>query len=128
MKVYIITAGQYSNNRICAVAENPEKAEILRQIYDRKTGHDHVEIRVYDTDDYDPEYVGRPFYEVWLDDKGNLMLCDEQDDTCWYGDMTYHFRRADNHFFITLYADNEEAAVKIAAETRAKALAEKLGL
>ena len=50
MKVYVITAGEYSAYHICAVTANPESAENLRLLYSDEWNGE-AEIEEFDTEE-----------------------------------------------------------------------------
>ena len=52
-KVYVITAGSYSDYHICAVSLDPQKAEVLAKFY-TEHGYDQAGVEEYEADyEYD---------------------------------------------------------------------------
>lgn len=127
MKVYVITQGSYSDYHICAVTLDNKEAERLKKIYNDPGDIAYVE--VYDTDEHQPLLCGRLPYKVCfyknrngttgiratreIDNLTNFIPCVRIGGTC---DV------------VKLYAADADAAVKIAAEKRAQAMAEKEGI
>lgn len=122
-KVYVITAGCYSDYHICAVSLDPQKAEVLAKFY-TEHGYDQAGIEEYDADyEYDRIESGCKMYSVTFDKQGcveHLAL-----DSVPMSENVFSWRggvRAE------VWAKDEKAAVKIAAERRAMYLAEKEGI
>lgn len=124
-KVYVITSGCYSDYHICAVSLYLEKAEMLKKFCE-KTEYDEVTIEEYDADYYaDRIASGYSMYLVQFESNGevhyinpNRCLTEERIYPTWSG----------RFISVELWAKDEESAVKIAAERRAKYLAEKEGI
>lgn len=132
MKVYVITSGEYSDYHICAVALDENKAKILKEKFDHDdyTG---AEIEEYDTEEYEGILSGKIVYRVLFDKSGNCLesenfskdgLSSFRLDCCKDKPTVTSF----GNCIIYVLASNAEAAVKIAAERRAKYLAEEMGL
>lgn len=131
MKVYVITAGEYSDYHICAVAVDPDKAELLRKLYSGPWS-EKVEIEEYDTEE-NTKLIGQKHTSVWdirITAKGEIRSVTER----WhFGDDQYqnsfYFPYWENGgFYASVCHDSRDAAIKIATDTRAKMLAEKYGL
>lgn len=132
MTVYVITSGEYSDYSICAVALDKEKAEILKEKFDR---YDYTGARIeeYDTEDYEAILSGKSVYGVSFDKCGNCInIYNENEDLSPYLIDRVKYSPSFNEFtgvcVVYVMTDSPEAAVKIAAERRAKYLAEKMGL
>lgn len=128
MKVYVITAGDYSDYHICAVASNAERAELLRKYY--CCDGEEADVEIYDTDDA-PQIVGTPtrIYHVCISPSGQVTMGKKEE--YHFGDARYNTRYQlgpSLAFEMWLPAVDEEHAKKIACDTRAVALAERLGL
>lgn len=129
MKVYVITKGCYSDYHICAVALDEEKATRLAKLYSGR--YDDAEVEEYDTDDPADLLNGRVPYEVYFADDGRTDVVCRVD---YYGDFSPGVSSLEPtpwsqwSLSVRLYATDEDTAVKIAAEKRAKYLAEKAGL
>jgi len=119
MKIYVITSGEYSDYHICAVTDDPNKAEILRKQYTDRW--DVPEIEEWDTDE--PVNKGdSKYYSVDFNSKGEAYRA--------YESSPYSSKSIEtiDEWNVELYAKDEETAIKIAAERRAKYLAEKQGI
>lgn len=130
MKIYVITKGEYSDYHICAVTESKEKAEMLREVFSRNEyEYDKAKIEEYDTENPDIEKILYPMWEIVFNGNGSVKSIDE----VTYGVDRYREEIYDQYYvkngvFVALFAKDKESAIKIAAERRAKYLAEKQGL
>jgi hypothetical protein len=126
MKVYVITAGKYSDYHICAVASNSERAELLRKYY--CCGGEEANVEIYDTDDA-PQIVGTPsrLYNVCISPSGQVTMGNEE---YYWGDApsTRYQLGPTLSFQMWLPAVDEEHAKKIACDTRAEVFAKRFGL
>lgn len=119
MKIYVITSGEYSDYHICAVTDDPNKAEILRKQYTDRW--DVAEIEEWDTEE--PVInEGSKYYKVDFNCKGEAIRAFESSPYSSKDIGTI------DKWTVELYAKDEETAIKIAAERRAKYLAEKQGI
>lgn len=123
MEVYVITKGSYSDYRICAVTLDEQEADRLQKIYSEP--NDTADVEVYDTDDHQPLLCGHLpytviFYKYRNGATGNRVELDT-------GNQSFIpcVRVGGACDLVRLYAADADAAVKIAAEKRAQALAEK---
>lgn len=122
-KVYVITAGSYSDYHICAVSLDPQKAEVLAKFY-TEHGYDQAGVEEYDADyEYDRIESGCHMYIVTFDKQGDVEHIapdgtgTREDVFSWRGGVTAE-----------VWAKDAKTAVKIAAEKRAMYLAEKEGI
>lgn len=125
MTVYVITSGEYSDYHICAVAIDREKAERLKKVYDASEWGG-ASIEEYETDGHNDKILdGYQLYTVLFNEGGIIVHT--------YADRDYHegecvYMRNETCVGVVLYAKSLEAAEKIAAERRAKFLAENEGI
>lgn len=123
-KVYVITAGSYSDYHICAVTLDPEKAKVLEKFY-TKHGCEPAGIEEYEADyPYDRIESGCMMYNVWFGPLGEVMKVDSTYAT--YRESTYGW--GGGGVRAEVWAKDEKSAIKIAAERRAVYLAEKEGI
>lgn len=132
MKIYIITMGRYSDYHICAVATDEKQAEKLAKMY--SNNFDTAGVEEYDTEEYLDRLAAfddnRLPYSVNFNDKGEVISVWRQG-TDGFEPRIQERTRKYSHLFdgerlrVYIYAPNEEAAVKIAAEKRAEYLAKK---
>lgn len=129
MKVYVITTGEYSDYRICAVTLDKEKAEKLKIKCD-PLDYTGARIEEYDTDECEAFYDG-DIYRVHFDVGGCVYTIAKSEPTSYALEMLKakpHFDAISHLLIVYVSADSAEAAIKIAAERRAKYIAEKMGL
>ena len=129
MKVYVITTGEYSDYRICAVTLDKEKAEKLKKKCDHfdYTG---AQIEEYDADECEAFY-DRDIYRVIFEQEGRVNTVAKSEPTSYTLSMCKEKPQYDSighRLSIYVLADDAEAAIKVAAERRAKYLAEKMCL
>lgn len=131
MKVYVITSGEYSDYHICAVTLDDKKAKILKEKFDHDdyTG---ASIEEFDTDDYNGLLIGKNVYMIRFSKSGDVLTiinCTERGlysiDVSACNAAPY---MSDDVCIVHVMARSPEAAIKIAAERRAKYLAEKMSL
>lgn len=144
MKVYVITAGVYSDYHICCVCIDRETAERRKKLFSDK--YDEAEIEEFDTDEYE-EFVkvddqilrrdGKRLYKVLMEEykDGDRMIqrtrVKEQEirdwnmnETCWPS-KTYYLTECGvnvpgTDWQLTVYARDEKEALKIAYDRIAK--------
>lgn len=125
MKIYVLTAGDYSDYRIVAVSESEKKAELLRVKLEPFV-HDIIDIEEYETNKYDDGIKKRPAYAIFFDKSGAAVGVNQMDiweamdmigsshlDACSVDAKRKVIR-------VIQIADNKEQAIKAAAEKRAR--------
>lgn len=129
MTVYVITKGTYSDYHICAVATDKQHAEKLAKIY--TDIYDDAKVEEYDTDAPADLLAGRVPYEVVFRGDGSVYRSTSRAECDWVFrprieelDPKMLFS-SPGSLLVCLYAPDEEAAVKVAAEKRAEYLAQK---
>ena len=125
-KVYVITRGDYSDYHICAVALDKAKAKKLAKMYTTAYDNAHVEEWETDTETDINALNGRYPYSVTFREDGSVDTFKHYYDyeTFCEGFSSLEYRS----LRVNLYAPDKESAIKIAAEKRAKYLAEKEGV
>ena len=123
-KIYVVTKGVYSDYHIVMATTDHELAKKIAAKFDEN--YDTTRIEEYG----DAELMLRPAWDVYFDKAGNVIETEECRDEYDYQYLgKCHERRWGNcALVVTVSADDLESAIKIAAEKRAKYLAEKLGL
>ena len=123
-KIYVVTKGIYSDYHVITATTDHELAKKIAARFDE----DYDETRVIEFSD--AELMLRPAWIVHFDKAGIVIETEECRDEYDYYDLGKCYERQwDNCTLdITVSADDLESAIKIAAEKRAKYLAEKLGL
>lgn len=122
-KVYVITAGCYSDYHICAVSLDPQKAEVLAKFY-TEHGYDEAGVEEYEADyEYDRIESGCKMHIVTFDEQGNVEHIEH--DSAPMSEDVFSWGRSVK---AVVWAKDAKAAVKIAAEKRAMYMAEKEGI
>lgn len=126
MKVYVITKGEYSDYHICGVALDEERAKILAKKFSSRW--DDAEVEEYDTEKWE-EAASKNLYSIRFDEKGHV---EHLEPACldYYGgeDQVIPVLYGPGVLKVEVLAEDSQAAIKIAAEKRAKYLAEQAGL
>ena len=125
-KLYAITHGEYSSYSILTLCSDSEKAEKLVEWYNGHDKYDQAEIEEYEDSLIVPDDSVNP-YEVSFNADGSVR---------WVTEGSYpmnavagHMFRCENGmFYAYVLAPDEESAGKIAAERRAKWIAENTGV
>lgn len=124
--IYVVTKGHYSDYHIISATLDKELAGKIAE----KFSDDCDECKV---EEYpDAEVMLKPIWRVFFTTSGDVQ-------NCYMSDSVYDYLEGLKGVVETVYkryydmivyveADNEEAAIKIAAEKRAQYLAEKNGL
>lgn len=127
-KIYVVTQGDYSDYHIVAVTLDHNIAEKIAAKFSNDWGDCRIE-------EYgDAEVMLKPAWYIYFDKAGNVCDTTECDSSYGYSRIgevyenngLYYSRSY--HIYVVVSADDLESAIKIAAEKRAKYLAEKLGL
>ena len=124
-KAYVITSGCYSDYHICAVTLDKSKAKELKTFYE-KTEWDDVFIEEYEIDaHYDRLMNGHECRMVQFDCDGSVHYVGDA-----RSPKKENIYETWNGRFVNVlvWAKDKESAIKIAAEKRAKYLAEKEGI
>ena len=137
MKVYVITAGEYSDYHICAVTDDPVCAENLRTYY-TTSPYSYVDIEEYETTEMPekPKTCWHCCYQIGKDK--SMVQCTEvryvskEDASKWGGETEINDVRYSSFsdcFIVYVFAKDEAHARKIAAEQiyQYKYMAESIG-
>lgn len=140
MKIYIVTSGEYSSYHIDGVFLDREKAEYYCAVHKYNDCYGYSEsMMVEEYDAEDDNIQATPineikYFKIVFDNKGNVLDYNTSPlsfievpskSILWENDC---FIRSNNDVVVKVKADTKEEAIKIGAEMRAKALAEKFGL
>lgn len=123
--IYIVTKGDYSDYHIVAATTNRELAEKIR----KKFADEWDECKIEEFPD--AEVMLKKLWNVYFDDSGNALRCHITESEYDYHekqDIIDPICKRYYNMIVKAEADTEEAAIKIAAEKRAKYLAEKYHL
>lgn len=127
--VYVITQGSYSEYHICAVTLDKERAIKLSKFYTDSDGEARIE--EFDLDDPTDAVIENlvPVYYVIIGKDGacRAKICKYHDNNKPFM-AAYQLDPNNLSFSATLTAKNENHAIKIAQDNRAKKLAEFFGL
>lgn len=134
-KIYVITAGEYSDYHICAVTTDPERAEQLRRHY-YDEGYNGAEIEEFIDGDPDAGVCVdlRPIWNVWREVRNVWHACIEEyinmpfQNEFELTDPKYICSNTSTAFRAKVDVEDKEHALKIAQDKFAKMMAEELGL
>lgn len=126
MKIYVLTAGEYSDYHICGVTDNEEEAKKLKVRIDKEKiawGCDDCNIEVYDTEDV--QIVNKSsIYQVFLR-TGKASQVEAEFMTAYLAQCDIYDRAIDVMYVLS---SSPEKAFKKACDIRAKTMAEKAGI
>jgi hypothetical protein len=123
-KIYVVTSGCYSDYHIVAATLDKDIAEKIAAKFSGR--YDECEIEEY----CDAEIMLKPAWNISFDKAGNVINtygCESEYDYENIGECCER-RWGECALNVSVSADDLDSAIKIAAEKRAKYLAEKLGL
>ena len=127
-KVYIVTAGEYSDYHIVGATLDRAKAELARQAYERGYARfqpESVSIEEYDLDAFDTIREKDNIYHVnFSPDSGPEIFEPMCDDSLSFNKCHVFI----NELEVEVAAKDESHALKIAQDLRAQYLAEKEGI
>ena len=126
MKIYVLTAGEYSDYHICGVTDNEEEAKKLKARIDKEIiawGCDACNIETYDTEDV--QIVNKSsVYQVSLR-TGDASQVEAEHMTEYLAQCDIYDRDFDAMYVLS---SSPEKALKKAYDIRAKTMAEKAGI
>jgi hypothetical protein len=126
MKIYVVTQGEYSDYHIITATTDKSVAEAVAKKF-KDSSYCEAAVEEYE----DAEIMLKPCWVIWFKQDGSVDEAENASDCYYtYGEIGQCHRpkfRPDL-LRVIVSADNEAAAIKIAAERRAKFLAEEEGL
>ena len=140
MKIYVITAGEYSDYHIVAVTTDKEKAENFVKLHNdsKRFYYDDAYVEEYDTDDFDIaiDDCNAKYFKVigeWnYVENGVDIECDEIDSLEYIADRNnqhYHIYAGEaTRWMFYCTAEDEEHAIKKATDWAAQQKAEIKGV
>jgi len=124
MKIYVITAGCYSDYHICAATTDKDKAERLKVLFENSYGGS--EIEEYEDGAFDSILSGKyKPYSVLFEQNGSICSV-KNADIEYFVEEVYLPRYGRG--VVRCLARDEEHAKKVAIDRYAKAKAEQMGL
>lgn len=124
--IYVVTKGSYSDYHIIGATTDLKNAKKIAKKFSDDCDECRVEAFA------EGETLLRNLWKVYFKTNGDVWLCEQSDYHRDYYDQTRQIvntvYKRDYDLIVTVEADNEEAAIKIAAEKRAVYLANKNGL
>lgn len=126
MKIYVVTQGEYSDYHIITATTDKSIAKAIVKKF-QNNGYYEPKIEEYEN----AEIMLKPCWSVFFYDDGTIHdVIDGTYSPYSYEDVGTCCRVGRNRQFIRVVvsADSKEAAIKIAAEKRAKRIAEEAGL
>ena len=120
-KIYVITRGDYSDYHIITATTDKKIADKIAKKFN-------AEVETYD----DSEIYLKDIYVLGFNPQGNVAYCDKATSEYDYpiSDRIYYTGDSKKNICVRLEveADDEQSAIKIGAEKRAKFLAEQEGI
>lgn len=116
MKVYLVTAGEYSDYHVCAVCSTEQKAQEAVMLFEES---EYFDLEVDKLPEHPPGLIA---YSVTMDEKGDcqeqprIQNSDSFEETCW---KSYE----EGMFVFLVWAKDAQHAVKIANEKRTQKIA-----
>lgn len=123
-KIYVLTAGCYSDYHIVTATTDYELAVKIQEKYNRGITYEDDLCRIEEYND--AEEMLLTFWNIEFDEKGNVCQVAARLPSTYDSSSVYFYR--DKSSLVRLFAEDYETAVKSAAERRAKILAEREGL
>ena len=126
MKVYVLTCGEYSCYHIVGVLLDEEQAKIAAEVMSDR--YNDVEVETYDTDDLKFIKPGWKYWTIAFSERDHAIVDTFRDD--YYLDALGEPRLcAINHrWYVDVYAEDEDHAIKSASDKLDKYLAEQNSL
>ena len=127
--IYIVTTGKYSDYRVVAATTDRAIAEKIRDKFNAFSHWTWDEYRIEELQD--AEVLLKNVWNVYFKRNGDVWKCEEPDSDYEYkyiGRIVDTIYKNDYDMIITVEADTETDAIKIAAEKRAEYLAAKNGI
>lgn len=123
MKIYVVTQGCYSDYHIITATTDEKLAnEIAKKFSD---GWDKARVEEYE----DTEPYLKPIFFVRFDRQGKVIaIYNKSKESIFYKAINECDFDVYRNIYVTVQADNEEHAIKIASEKRAEFLARKAGI
>ena len=123
-KLYAVTSGRYSDYGIITLCSDKERAESIVRWYNRYEKYDKASVEEYEDGIVVPDESVEPYEVTFLDD-GSLKKVEN----CGPSHIFYRrmLKCVDGRLIFYVLAEDEESAKKIAAEKRAKYIAETSG-
>jgi hypothetical protein len=116
MKVYLITAGSYSDHHVCGIFSTKEAAEAVLDLFE-----DSPSVEEYELDLFRPHPEGWKPWGVWMGLNGTIAC---KQDITGFEEIVCDSAHADDGIRVFLWAKDEDHAIKVASERRARWIAE----
>lgn len=126
MKVYVLTSGEYSDYHIVGVLLDEEQARIAAEAM--SDGYKDVEVETYDTDELKFIKPGWKYWTVAFLERDHAIVDTFREDY-WLGTLgkPRHFTIS-HRWYVDVYAEDEDHAIKNASDRLSKYLAEQNNL
>lgn len=125
MKVYVLTSGSYSDYHIVGVLLDEEQARIAAEAMSNR--YDGVDVETYDTDELKFIKPGWKYWTIVFSEHDHSIIDSFCDD--YLGTPGKPRLFTPNHrWYVDVYAEDEDHAIKSASDKLNKYLAESNGL
>ena len=127
MTHYVITSGNYSDYHIVAVFSDEKEAEKMLGLLNAHQGYYDYKIEYWE-DGFVAEYREGcyPFFVCFQNNSIKWDKRNENFESCMKDEWYYNEER--NYFSVYVFAKDEQEALKIASERRAKIIGEQTGV
>ena len=126
MKVYVLTSGEYSEYHIVGVLLDEEQARIAAEVMSDR--HDDVEVETYDTDELKFIKPGWKYWTIVFSERDHTItdvVCHDYFESL---DEPNLFGEQHKNWYVDVYAEDEDHAIKNASDKLSKYLAEQNNL
>jgi hypothetical protein len=122
-QIYVVTSGCYSDYRIDGVFDDLKLAEEFREKYSEKYYNEKNEIEVYNLNPTDKNDSEVEYFYVEMYKSGDVRKCEKQSSYI-YNSLSLECFTTDHKVIVfQIQADDEQHAIKICNERRARIIA-----
>ena len=126
MKVYVLTGGVYSDYHIIGVLLDEEQARIAAEVMPDR--HNDVEVETYDTDELKFIKPGWKYWTIAFSERDHAIVDAFRDDFHLDAPGEPRLDAIRHRWYVDVYAEDEDHAIKNASDKLSKYLAEQNNL
>ena len=126
MKVYVLTCGEYSCYHIVGVLLDEEQAKIAAEVMSDR--YNDVEVETYDTDDLKFIKPGWKYWTIAFSERDHAIVDTFLDDYYLVALGEPRICAINHRWYVDVYAEDEDHAIKSASDKLDKYLAEQNNL